>query len=280
MKQIIVPTDFSDQATFALDFAAQIARQSDAKILLLNVIEQSGSSFNTMGQVSSAQIDDVYVLELLKAMKEKMKATASNEAYADLNLETVVHVGHTFHTISNEIAERNADLIVMGSKGISGIKEVLIGSNTEKVVRHSKAPVITVKSPVEVNSIKNIVFATDLTGDHPHVVEEVVKLQNMLGATLHIVKVNTPSGFQSDRDIKRLMNEYVDQFSIQNHTLNIYNHSGEEDGIIYFADDIRADMIALGTHGRTGLMHLLSGSVAEDVVNHSKRPVWTCKMAR
>jgi nucleotide-binding universal stress UspA family protein len=211
-------------------------------------------------------------------MKGKMKATASNEAYSGLRLRTVVHVGHTFHTISNEISERNADLIVMGSKGSSGVEEVLIGSNTEKVVRHSKAPVITVKRPVEVNSVKNIVFATDLTGDHPHVVKELVKLQNMLGATVHLVKVNTPSGFQSDRDIRRLMNEFVEKSGIRDYTLNIYNDTVEEDGIIYFADDIGADMIALGTHGRTGLMHLLSGSVAEDVVNHAKRPVWTCKM--
>ncbi|MFA0962977.1 universal stress protein [Roseivirga sp. BDSF3-8] len=278
MKKIIVPTDFSDQASFALDLAAQIARQSDAEITLLNVIEQPGSSFNTMGQVSTTDSDNVYVLEMLKAMKQKMEETASDEAYADLNLKTVVHVGHTFHTISAEIAERGADLIIMGSKGASGIEEVLIGSNTEKVVRHSKAPVITVKSPAKFDTIKNIVFATDLTGKHPHVTEEIVKLQKMLGATLHIVKVNTPTNFQSDRDIKKMMKEFVDEGKLTDYTLNIYNDAVEEDGIIYFADDINADLIALGTHGRTGLMHLLSGSVAEDVVNHSKRPVWTCKM--
>lgn len=278
MKNILVPTDFSDQATYALNFAAQIARQSGASVTLLNVIEQPGSSFNTMGQVSGTETDNIYVLELMKAMKKKMHETATHPDFADLELKTVIHVGHTFHTISREISERDVDLIVMGSKGASGVEEVLIGSNTEKVVRLSKAPVITVKSPVQADSIKNIVFATDLTDNYPRVTREIVKLQKMLGATLHIVKVNTPSNFQSDREIKVVMKEFAEKNNLADYTLNIYSDTVEEDGIIYFADDINADMIALGTHGRTGLMHLLSGSVAEDVVNHAKRPVWTCKM--
>ena len=66
--------------------------------------------------------------------------------------------------------------------------------------------------------------------------------------------------------------------SLQNYTINIYNDKVEEDGIIYFAQDIEADLIALATHGRTGLLHLLSGSIAEDVVNHAKRPVWTFRL--
>lgn len=278
MKNILVPTDFSDQAMYALDCAAQIARQSGAQVTLLNVIEQPGSSFNTMGEVAANDADNIYVLELMKAMKKKMEETAANSEYSDIQLKTNVHIGNTFHTIANEVSERKADLVVMGSKGTSGVEEVLIGSNTEKVVRLSSAPVITVKNPVQVSSIKNIVFATDLSTKHPHVTEEVIKLQQMLGAKLHIVKVNTSSNFMSDRDIKKSLDAFKEGFNLENYTFTVYNDTVEEDGIIYFADDINADLIALGTHGRTGLRHLLSGSVAEDVVNHAKRPVWTCKM--
>jgi nucleotide-binding universal stress UspA family protein len=57
----------------------------------------------------------------------------------------------------------------------------------------------------------------------------------------------------------------------------VYNSSSEEDGILEYAEDIDADMIAMATHGRTGFLHLLSGSIAEDVVNAAKRPVWTMK---
>jgi nucleotide-binding universal stress UspA family protein len=65
---------------------------------------------------------------------------------------------------------------------------------------------------------------------------------------------------------------------IKDYTLNVVNDTYEESGIIEFTHMIKADMIALGTHGRTGISHTLSGSVAEDVANHVDCPVWTAKM--
>jgi len=78
--------------------------------------------------------------------------------------------------------------------------------------------------------------------------------------------------------IRKQTEDFVEKYKFKDYTLNIYNDFIEEDGIIYYSEDIEADMIALGTHGRTGFMHLISGSIAEDVVNHAKRPVWTCRI--
>jgi hypothetical protein len=97
-------------------------------------------------------------------------------------------------------------------------------------------------------------------------------------AKLHLVRINTPSNFETTRKTLKLIHEFIDNNKIENYTINIYNDKLEEDGIIYFAQDIDADLIALATHGRTGILHLLSGSIAEDVVNHAKRPVWTFRI--
>jgi hypothetical protein len=109
-------------------------------------------------------------------------------------------------------------------------------------------------------------------------VEELFKLQEIFEAKLHLVKINTPNNFETNRTIFKEMKTFVEKYNISNYSLNVYNDYIEEDGIIYFCEDIGADMIALATHGRTGFMHLLSGSIAEDIVNHAKRPVWTCKL--
>ncbi|MBR9999739.1 MAG: universal stress protein, partial [Cyclobacteriaceae bacterium] len=111
-----------------------------------------------------------------------------------------------------------------------------------------------------------------------HVVEELQKLQDIFKAEFHLVRINTPNNFESTRKILQQMRDFVTAYHIENYTLNIYNDFMEEDGIMFFAQDIEADMIAMATHGRTGIMHLLSGSIAEDVVNHAKRPVWTCRI--
>jgi nucleotide-binding universal stress UspA family protein len=167
------------------------------------------------------------------------------------------------------------DLVVMGTQGASGLEEILVGSNTEKVVRRAKCPVITVKSAVDAKNIKNIVFASDFRDDMNKLAEPLKNLQKLFNATLHIVSINTPNNFETDRYYKKAIKAFVEKYNIENYTITVYNDESEEDGIIYFAEDIDADMIAIATHGRLGLSHLLSGSLAEDIVNHSKRPVWT-----
>jgi K+-sensing histidine kinase KdpD len=165
----------------------------------------------------------------------------------------------------------------MGSHGASGWEETFVGSNAEKVVRRSSCPVLIVKEQFKLDEVKSIIFAADFNEDN-YVIDLVKATQELLGAQLHLVKINTPSNFISDHSRKHTMQEFAMKNQLQNYTINVYNDKQEENGIIYFAEEVNADLIALGTHGRTGLQHLLSGSIAEGVVNHSKRPVWTCKI--
>ena len=163
----------------------------------------------------------------------------------------------------------------MGSKGASGIDEVLIGSNTEKVVRFAKCPVVTIKSEVNLIGIKNIVLATNLEEDQTKLIQKLKEMQKITGAKLHLVKINTPNSFHTQRQMEEEFAKYIKEHGLGNIQTAIYNESSEEDGILFYAEDVKADLIAIGTHGRTGLLHLLSGSIAEDLVNHSQIPVWT-----
>jgi hypothetical protein len=74
------------------------------------------------------------------------------------------------------------------------------------------------------------------------------------------------------------MEEFAKHFKLSNYTINLRNDAYETDGIISFASEVKADMIAMATHGRRGLLHLLTGSVAEDVVNHVDCLIWTCSL--
>lgn len=283
MKTILVPTDFSEQANYALDFAAQIARkEGDTEILVLHILEGLGqNSFNTMGEVASIGAENELIMtELLKRAHEEIQQLISEGQYSGLNIKGSVEVGNPYKGISKEIARCGAQLVVMGTKGSSGLEEVLIGSNTEKVVRYSKCPVITVKKKIELDSFKNIVFATSLQEDQAPMVNELSKIQEWTGATLHLLKVNTPNNFHTNRQMAEEFRHFVDKHQVKDYTTNIYNDATEEDGILYFAEDTNADLIALGTHGRSGLLHLLSGSIAEDLVNHSTIPVLTMQIKK
>lgn len=281
MKVILIPTDFSEQANNAMDVAYAIAKKNNASIKLLHIIEAPGvGTFNTMGEVYTGDpMNNVYILEMMKIMKGKMETLVNDPKYSGIEINYNVMVGSAFAGISNEINEFDIDLVVMGSKGSSGLEETLIGSNTEKVVRRAKCPVLTVKGKVDINLVKDIVFASDFKAKGSNVLTALKEFASIFDARIHLLKVNTPNSFSSDREIRGRMNDFAREYGLENYTINIYSHEDEEDGIIYFADDINADIIALGTHGRTGLMHLLSGSIAEDIVNHANRPVWTYRIA-
>ena len=286
MKKILVPTDFSEQAGYALDFAYQIAIKSTAEIILINVVDYPGLSsafgggMNVIGGAEPPldNLDESFINNLLSRSKEEIKAMTQKLDQGSVKIKQVVEVGNPYFVISEKIEQENVNLVIMGTKGATGLEEVLIGSNTERVVRHAKCPVITIKKKRDYTKIHNIAFASNFEGDQTHVVEELFKLQDIFKAKLHLVKINTPNNFESNRTILKGMEAFVKKHNISNYSLNIYNDYIEEDGIIYFCEDIEADMVALATHGRTGLMHLLSGSIAEDIVNHAKRPVWTCKL--
>ena len=281
MKRILVPTDFSRQANNALDFACQIAKANgDTQINLVHVIEApSSATFNTMGEaVSDGYESQVFVAELLKKTKKDLDTLVQKKKSEGFNISGEVKVGNPFSSIAKSIAEMDADLVVMGTKGASGMEEVLIGSNTERMVRHAKCPVITIKEQKDYGSIQNMVFATHLTGDQHMVVEKVKQLQEATGATLHLLHVNTPNHFHTQRQVEELFEKFIAEHQLTNCTTHIYNDATEEDGILYFAEDNDMDLIAMATHGRRGFLHLLTGSIAEDLVNHSKIPVWTYSM--
>jgi nucleotide-binding universal stress UspA family protein len=273
MKKILVPCDFSEQAINAFRFAVDIAAQSKGEVHLVHVIELPVMHDSVLMPVMS--FEEALLKELReKAEKEFKKLT---EKYgAGVKTNTLVIFGAVSRMITDYIADQAIDLVVMGTKGASGVKEMLIGSNAEKVVRKSPVPVIAVKKYVKASSIKNIVFPNTLdTESQEDLVMHVKALQNFFKAKIHIVWINTPTNFTPDRiTITRLTN-FAKRFMFKEFTVSVYNDPFEEPGIINYAHTVNADMIAMGTRGRRGLAHVLSGSVAEDVVNHVDCPIWT-----
>lgn len=280
MKSILVPYDFSQEAEYAFQLAQELAAKASCKLKLVHVIEiPTTQHFNTIGEVNLEEnfVDKIFMVEMVDKRKAQMKALEELHAVAPYQFSTKISFGNPYAGIASEITEIKADLVVMGSKGSSGLEELLIGSNTEKVVRHSKCPVITVKQPTKAEDIKNIVFASDFSENSKKVIRELKDLQSLLGAELSLVKINTPNSFENTLVSKKNMQSFIKANELTNVKVEIFNSGSEEEGILEYADDVDADMIAMATHGRTGLMHLLGGSIAEDVVNAAVRPVWTMK---
>ena len=137
MKKILVPTDFSDQAFNALKAAAGIARKSNAEIVLLHIID--------LPQETMDMIKPGYDLPEIMFFKESAEARLTQTSFSPelsgLTVSQILKLGRTFSEVTEVAKANNIDLIVMGSHGASGFKELFIGSNTEKVIRTSEIPV-------------------------------------------------------------------------------------------------------------------------------------------
>jgi nucleotide-binding universal stress UspA family protein len=276
MQRILVPCDFSEQAISAFRMATEFASQSNREIHLLFIVELPVLHDSML--MPTLSFEESLLKELSDKAEEQFKEIKSKFAI-DVPLITTVTYGNPPMMILDYIAKNEIELVVMGTKGASGLRELLIGSTAEKIVRGSACPVITVRKYADMKSIRNIVFPNSLEEDQEQLVARVKGLQHFFRATLHLVWVNTPGNFTADTITMVKLKDFARRYMLANYTVNIFNDSEAETGVINFSHMINADMIAMGTHGRKGIHHILSGSVAEDVVNHVDCPIWTCRKA-
>lgn len=278
MKTILVPTDFSKHARWALKLASKIAKQAKASVTLLHIVEHPGSdSFNVAGQVAVdvGWEDKLYTLKLIERARKQLAEGADSLAQEGLEYKIVLRMGNAFHGISTEIMEQEADLVVIGSIGESEQDQLIRGSNTEKVIRFSKCPVLTVHEDPGTETIKDIVYASSLAEHELNFGYVVKRMQELLGTTVHLVHINTPMNFQPDRIVKPVMLAFAKKLKLENYTLNMCSDLDAQTGIIHFAGNVKSGLICMTTHGYSGLSYLMMGSIAEDVVRHTRKPMLT-----
>jgi nucleotide-binding universal stress UspA family protein len=148
LRRILLPTDFSGCANYALPYAAAIARAANATVVCVNVVEPIVPAVGYSGMAEAMPIAE---------MSEQMEDSAERElpdvmACEDLRgvkVEEVIGHGDAAAEIVRIASEQNVDLIVISSHGRTGLGRIFFGSTAEAVVRHAGCPVLVVKPPPE-----------------------------------------------------------------------------------------------------------------------------------
>lgn len=274
MKRILVPTDFSEHAEHALKVAAQIARKNNSEIIILHMLELPQ-------QTNDAIFGGVSIPETMLFMQkanEMLDKISQSSFLEGISVTEFVKMDKPIHGITQISKEQDIDLIVMGSHGSSGVEELLIGSNTEKVVRNSEIPVLVIKKDIPDFKVENIVFASDFTEETKKPFEKLLNFTKYFDAKIHLVSICTPNSFKPTHITEKAIEDFIKGFNLSNFSTHIYNDTNIEKGIINFSNSINADIIGMCTHGRTGFAHFFNGSISEGLVNHAVRPVITLKI--
>lgn len=277
MKKILVPIDFSGYSMAALDMACYIAKKKNMSIKLLQVLENNFIPYYNLAGISMVDVptDLEYMNKLKENVDEQMGMLVDKVRKKGIeSVESEVVIDKVFHGIDKEIRRQQTDLIIMGAKGTNDVEGFHLGSIAEKVIRTSATPVLTVNSLKPNYDLKRIVFASDFEEDYIEpILKRVIDLAAIFNSELFLLRVATISDASQMDKIKNRMKEYAQKFDLPEGSINLYTGHSEEEGIVKYAYETNADLIAICTHGRTGLSQLFNSSIAEEVAEHSNIPV-------
>ncbi|NNE77807.1 MAG: universal stress protein [Pricia sp.] len=274
MKKIIVPVDFSNQSEYALKVAASLAKKHRSEILVLHMLELN-ESLTSRPEV----VNQEYTVFLLKVAEKKIEKLLDKPYLKGIKVTPIIKHYKVFSEINEVAHENKAELIIMGSHGSDGLKEIFVGSNTEKVVRNADIPVIVIKSEMDDFKVDRFVFASDFKQDSLVAFHKARAFAEMLSAEMDLVYINTPNeSFLSTHDAYDRIGQFLAKANV-GMQVDIHNDYSVERGILNYSENAGADVIGIPTHGRKGLSHFFMGSIGEDVANHSKIPVVTFKIS-
>lgn len=280
MERILVPTDFSKEAENALKVAAQLAKKYDCEIYLMNMLELPFDTAGSDAGITQSGEDLPESLLFMRLAHQRFQRLLDQDFLEGVKVKDTVEFREAFDGIIDGVKKYDADLIVMGSAGASGMQEFFVGSNTEKVVRNSDIPVLVIKDEVENFEIKDFVFACDFEPKGKEAFTRALSVSQEFGAHMHALYINTSGRFRTSREIDEKIEAFIADVPLDGFSVVVYNDHSIKEGILNYTKKIDAQLMGIATNGRRGLAHLLNGSISEDLVNHAKKPVLTFRLPK
>lgn len=276
MKTILVPVDFSKYSEYALEVAASIAKNNDAKIVVVHMLGLSDAF------LTKDEAEEVFnAMYYMKLSKKKFEHFLKKPYLKDIEVTDTIRNYKVFSEINDVVNEFQADLIVMGSHGVSGFTDMFIGSNTEKVVRSSEIPVLVIKKRVKDFNIKHAVFVTNLDLESAGAYIKARDFLLNFDCEMELLYIKLPEYFHSTEEMNLKYNKFLDGTGLNEvdpPAIKYYDDYSMESGVFNYCDRHDTDIIIIPTHGRRGLSHFFYGSYGEDIANHSNIPVITIKI--
>ena len=261
MKKILVPTDFSEFADMATDMAIILAEKSNAEIHFVHLMDIPIDWIKLVEPDQKKMYPDI--TSKVKLANQKLDLLIERVEKAGLVAKKFIVYNANYKYVMKHIESFNCDFVVMGSHGTTGLGELLIGSNTQKVVRYSEVPVMVVKSSSP--KLGDIVFASDFEIDAFNAFKRILEIAEVLQVKIHLLFINTPTNFTETKLTDLKMKKFVTEGGDVIKGSWVYNCLDFEEGLIEFTKD-HGSIIAMVTHGA-------KGNVTESIVNHLDIPV-------
>ena len=272
--KILVPTDFSKLSKVAVLYAANMAKRLGAEIILLHIVYIDASPRAQVAmkekQILDAMADNA-MQDFVQLSNEIKKQVGS-----EVKVTPQIVKGHPVKDVVGNFARHNdIDLIIMGTKGASGIKKVLMGSNAAAVISNSTLPVITIPEHSRFKPIKHIICATDLQSIENEI-KALIPLAQLFESTVHILHVISPNS-KKKIDKAQIKKDIISKYKYPHIFVQVSISEDITEGIGEYIVQTKADMIAMFTHKLTFFEKLFGTSVTRKVAFHTWIPLLAIK---
>jgi nucleotide-binding universal stress UspA family protein len=274
INKILIPLDFSDNSMMAVEHGQFMAKLFKADIVLAHIIESkvlridlgkfSSSEKKSAGEIVQAKINEI-------ATELKVKTGGK--------ITTVIKTGKIAANIVETAKETNADMIIMGTHGVSGVEEFFIGSNAFRVVTESHCPVLTVQTHKKKLGFERILMPIDLSSSSTDKVRYVMQLAKKYNSRVNILGILATDDEDEAVRLERLMEQvekYLDKNDVDFDS-QIVEGKNLAETTLKHAKKQKVDLIAIMTEQEENFTGIFLGPFAQQVVNHSKIPVLSVK---
>jgi len=267
LGKLLLATDGSNYSGGAIREALSLSKRCSSKLIAISVIKTNLEFEMTMPQV--VEKDEAEVMRHLESIRTK----ALNE---DIDCEiSAPYSEEPYRDIVDAAAKSRADMIIMGRHGRTGLPRLMMGSVTARVIGHAPCNVLVIPPDAKVEC-RNILIATDGSGFSEAAAREAIGIAKKCKSALIVVSVAW-----NDAEISAVENnvrKIVDLAKAEGVEAEGRTLIGKPyEAIVDTAKQRHADLIIVGSHGKTGLKRLLMGSVTERVIGHSETAVLVVK---
>jgi nucleotide-binding universal stress UspA family protein len=265
MKTILVPTDFSDNAEKAMHYAFELAKHYKSKIILLNAWDlphQKSTMFLSIKNVLQEKAE-----QEINAVKDLML-----NKYPEVVTESITMMGNPIYCIKKAAKIKAADMIIMGTRGATGLKKIFLGSNAAGVIEGAPCPVLVIPEKAKFKNIKSIAFATDFNTDDFLAINSLIPIAKIFGA--EIIVTHIADSESNEEDLFKKFSENAER-KIKYERLKFMSFAGEnvQESLNKFIDSANIGLIAMSTKKRGFLEGLFSKSMTKEMIYSSSIPV-------
>ncbi len=270
MKTIICPTDFSTCSYNAADYAAQLALEFNARLILVHTYESPLIFSEAALVIPGDVVKDSQRLAERKIHSLKSKLLTEN---GKLSIKTIVKDGNAERQICQVAEEEDADVIVMGTTGKGKATRAIYGSTSLAVISKAQCPVLLIPKKGTYHGIHKIVFATDLSGDNLNAASNIVSFARHFNAEIDFVFVDDKHLLHSEEDIIEMTKKIKKHVKYNRMSGYISKNTNIGDGLNYFLKKDMADLLVMFNHKNNFLKTFFHPSMTKKMALHTHIPL-------